>query len=87
MTEQIPMAPRIQIGVDPCGDPFLLLHIVTPPGTFISADAVDQLALKLVAAAAAARLRAGIVRDQLLAGADTGEAVAFVNGLLGVPGE
>ena len=81
--DQVPLNPQIHIGVDGCGDPFLLLHIVTPPGTMISADAADQLALKILAAAAAARVRAGVVRDQLLAGVDPGSAVQFVNGLLG----
>lgn len=83
----VPLNPKISIGVDSVGDPFVLVDIVTPPGTMLSADMADQLALKLLAATATARVRAGIVRDQLLAGVDPKSAVEFVNGLMGEPAE
>lgn len=85
MTDDGPLEvdPHIQIGVDGVGDPFVICQIVLPPGRGLTADMAEQLALKLLAAAAASRVRAGIVRDQLLAGVEPKAAVQFVNGLLG----
>lgn len=81
--EGTPLKEQIQIGVDQFGDPFVKLAIETPGATALSADACDQLALKLIAAAAAARVRATVIQRQLLTGAQPGDAVAFVNQLLG----
>lgn len=82
MTEPIPIDPHIQIGVDAFGDAFVICHIVMPPGSALSADNTEQLALKLLAAASAARMRAALVRKQLLEGIPPADAVAFVNSML-----
>ena len=74
--------PRIQIGVDSCGDPFIICQIAIPPGHALTAEMADQLGLQLIAAAAAARVRATVVRNQLLAGASAHDAVMLVNQLL-----
>jgi hypothetical protein len=73
---------HIEIGVDAVGDPFVIFQIALPPGGALTAEMTDQLALKLLAASAASRARASVVRKQLLAGIPAGEAVAFVNDIM-----
>jgi hypothetical protein len=80
--ERTVVDPQIQIGVDNCGDPFIRCNIKTPEGAAFSAEMADQLGLQLIAAAAAARVRASAIRKQLLAGATAETAVHLVNSLL-----
>lgn len=72
----------VQIGVDGYGDPFVTVNITTPPGRGLTATQCDLLALKLLAAAAAARSRATIVQRQLLAGVPLADAVKFADEML-----
>jgi hypothetical protein len=80
---QFTLPADIHIGTDACGDPFLIINITTPPGTYMAADMADQLALKILAASASARARSGIIRDQMLTGASVADAVQFAEDVLG----
>lgn len=81
--DQIELDPQIAIVVDAVGDAFVSVNLTMPPGAALSANECDQLALKLVAASAAARLRAGVIQQQMLGGATLEQAVAFADAVLG----
>lgn len=71
--------PKIQIGTDAFGDPILIVDLVTPQGCAMTPETVEQIALKLMAAAATARARAGLMRGMLLDGASDVEARRAAN--------
>lgn len=66
--------PKIQIGTDVFGDPIITVNLVTPSDSAMSPETAELIALKLMAAAAAARSRAGLMRSMLLDGASDVEA-------------
>jgi hypothetical protein len=82
MTDSVPLDPQIRIIIDQLGDPYVWLNIQMPMEAAMSADQCDQLALKILAAAAAARARAAVTRKQLFAGTPPLEAIAFTRDLL-----
>lgn len=60
--------PKIRVGTDSFGDPILTFDLVTPPDCAMSPETAEMLALKLLAAAAFSRNRAGAFRQLLLDG-------------------
>lgn len=60
--------PKIRVGTDAFGDPILTIDLVTPPGCAMTPETTEQMALKMLAAAAYARNRAGAFRQLLLDG-------------------
>jgi hypothetical protein len=66
--------PKIRIGTDVFGDPIITVDLVTPPAHAMAPETAELIALKLMAAAAAARARAGLMRGMLLDGASEVEA-------------
>lgn len=71
--------PKICIGVDSFGDPILTVDLVTPAGHGMTPETAETIALKLMAAAAAARARAGLMRGMLLDGMPEANARRMVN--------
>ena len=65
---QLVIEPKIQVGNDAVGNPVLIIDLETPPGYAMSPETVEQLALKFLAAAAHARIRAGALRQMMLEG-------------------
>jgi hypothetical protein len=82
MTSGIPLDPKIRIIIDHVGDPYIWLNIDLPMEAALSAEQLEQLALKMIAAAAAARMRATLARKQMLAGVPPTEAIAFTRDLM-----
>lgn len=82
MNDAVPLDPQIRIIIDQLGDPYVWLNIQMPMEAAMSADQCDQLALKILAASAAARARAAVTRKQLFAGTPAQEAIAFTRDLL-----
>lgn len=70
MTDDKPLEidPQIRVGTDTFGDPILTVNLVTPPDCAMTPETAEMIALKLVAAAAFARNRAGAYRTLLLDG-------------------
>lgn len=66
--DAIEVDPKIRVGTDVFGDPILRVNMVTPPGHAMTPDMAEHLALKLMAAAAYARNRAGAYRQLVLDG-------------------
>lgn len=66
--DAIEVDPKIRVGTDVFGDPILQVEMTTPPGYAMTPQMTEHLALKLLAAAAYARTRAGAFRQLLLDG-------------------
>jgi hypothetical protein len=60
--------PKIRVGTDQFGDPILQMELVTPPGCAMTPETAEAIALKMMAAAAYARNRAGAYRTLILDG-------------------
>lgn len=79
MSEQEEIDPRIKIGTDTFGDPIITVNLVTPPDCAMTPETAELIALKLMAAAATARARAGLMRGMLLDGASDVDARRAAN--------
>lgn len=66
--DQVELDLQLQIGTDTFGDPIIRIKLGMPPGYAMSPEVVEELALKLLAAAATTRTRAGILRHMVLDG-------------------
>lgn len=66
--ERIEVDPKIRVGTDVFGDPIVQVDLVTPTGCAMTPETTEQIALKLLAAAAFARNRAGCYRKLVLDG-------------------
>lgn len=71
--------PSIRIGTDTYGDPILNITLVMRPTHGMSPETAEQLALKILAAAATARARAGTLRTMILDGATEEDARRLVD--------
>lgn len=80
--DSVPLGHVVEIGVDSFGDPFLRVSVETPEGRAMTPDAVDQLGLKLIAAAASARARGSVIRALMLDGRTLQQAVTAVDHLM-----
>lgn len=76
------VVPEIRMVIDALGDPYLFVRVDMPDNSAISADKAEQVGLAIIAAAAAARVRAQVIRKQLLAGIPSEEAVELVRTLM-----
>lgn len=81
--EQETVDPKIRIGTDVFGDPIITVDLVTPPGTAMTPETAELMALKLMAAAATARSRAGLKRRVLLDGGTEEHARQMADKYLG----
>jgi hypothetical protein len=66
--DAVEVDPKIRVGTDVFGDPILQVELVTPPGHAMTPETAELMALKLLAAAAYARNRAGAYRQLVLDG-------------------
>ena len=74
--------PKLRLIIDQLGDPYVWVNIEMPVEAALTADQCEQVALKMLAAAAASRARAGVVRKQLFAGVAAIDAVRFASEML-----
>ena len=74
--------PKLRLIIDQVGDPYVWVQILMPVEAALTAEQCEQVALKMLAAAAAARARAGVVRKQLFAGVPGTDAVRFASEML-----
>lgn len=80
--ERRELNPHLRIMVDGLGDPFVQMDFSTGTDAGLSPEQTEQLALKMIAAAGAARARASVIRNQLLLGVPLDRATSFADGLL-----
>ena len=66
--EPVEVDPKIRVGTDMFGDPIVTVDLTTPADHAMTPETVEQVALKLMAAAAYSRNRAGAYRTLLLDG-------------------